>query len=75
MNIDDCVTQFCQLGDSIRANRRKLSLIGPFFWPRAKYDHRQLQSFIQKIVKDRTAQGNTDINEGVFASNPALCQT
>ena len=74
MNINECVKQFCQLGDSTWAHPRRLSSRSPLFWPGAKYDHRRLESFMQNVVRDRTAQGNTDMNEGVFASSPALCQ-
>ena len=55
MNIDDCITEYENLGDKVFGKSRRCHLrsIPPLWLPREKYNHRVLEEVIQDLVDRR----------------------
>lgn len=73
MSIDDCITEYENLGPKVFAHPRRFHFRSPLFWPREKYDHRSLEKAIKEVIKRRSplvAGGDKN-----FASDENRCRT
>ena len=83
MNIDDCITEYTELGKRIfgnqlrffHAQRRIFSLRGPIPWNREKYDYKDLEKVVQEVVDKRINVSKDRAAGQMFPSHESRCRT
>ena len=53
MNIDDCVSDYEKLGDKVFGRSRWFHLRSPFWFPRDKYNHHNLEHAVKEVVAQK----------------------
>ncbi|KAL9127322.1 MAG: hypothetical protein Q9217_003784 [Psora testacea] len=74
MNIDDCITEYENLGDRVFARSRLFHLRSPLWLPREKYNHKVLEEVVQGVVNDRVPKVGTFPGGKTFAFDENRCR-
>lgn len=53
MSVDDCISEYEQLGERIFGHPRWFHVRSPLFWPRDKYNHKALETIIRDLVQQK----------------------
>ena len=53
MNIDDCVSEYERLGGKVFGHSRWFHLRSPFWFPRDKYNHRNVEYAVKEVVSEK----------------------
>ena len=53
MNIDDCVSEYERLGGKVFGHSRWIHLRSPLWFPRDKYNHRNVEYAVKEVVSDK----------------------
>jgi hypothetical protein len=75
MNIDDCLLEYKTMGQVIFGKPRTWSIRGPLFFPKEKYDHKNLQRAIEDVINRRAVKSHGDLGEHMFKSSEDRCRT
>ena len=75
MNIDDCITEYENLGEKVFAHSRWFHSTSPLWWSRAKYNHKTLERVIQEVIRERVPKLSTFPGGTNFGYNENRCRT
>jgi hypothetical protein len=75
MDVDDTIDEFKRLAATIFGKPRIISLHGPIFFPRPKYDYRILERAFKQVLDARLPKLRHNISGQKFPSNPEMCRT
>lgn len=74
MNIDDCITEYENIGSELFGKPRWFHIRSPLFFPREKYNHKVLENIIQTIVNERVPKIADFPGGKTFASDENRCR-
>lgn len=71
MNVDDCISEYETLGKKVFGRPRTGHIRSLLWWPRDKYDHRNLEDVIEDVVRRRKP---TKAASATFPANEEMCR-
>lgn len=71
MNVDDCISEYETLGKKAFGRPRTGHIRSLLWWPRDKYDHRNLEDVIEDVVRRRKP---TKAASATFPANEEMCR-
>ncbi|KAL2046843.1 hypothetical protein N7G274_000861 [Stereocaulon virgatum] len=75
MSIDDCISEYEQLGGKVFGRPRHVHLRSPLFFPRDKYASRRLRNVVSDVVKRRVPKESFFPGGTNFAFDENRCRT
>ena len=75
MNIDDCISDYEILGGKVFGHSRWVHLRSPLWFPRDKYNHKNLQNVIKDVVDHRVPKIHKFPGGQNFAFDENRCRT
>lgn len=75
MNIDDCIYNYETLGHKVFGHSRWFHLRSPLFWVRDKYNHKELEEVIRKVVSENVPHVARFPGGRNFAFDENRCRT
>ena len=59
MTVEDCITEYEELGDKVFGRSRWCHFRSPLWLPRVKYDHNVLKQVVKDVVDERVPRIGT----------------
>jgi hypothetical protein len=75
MDVDDTIEEFKRLAGTIFGKPRVVSIRGPVFWGRPKYDYHILERAVKDVLDTRLPRLRHHIGGQQFRSDPEMCRT
>jgi hypothetical protein len=75
MSVEDCISEYATLSESIFGHPRRASWRGPILWPRDKYDGDTIKRAVVDVINRRMSPAERKAGAGNFNSPSGLCRT
>lgn len=75
MSVEDCISEYATLSESIFGHPRRASFRGPIPWPRDKYDGNTIRQAVVDVIDRRMSPAERKAGAGNFNSPPGQCRT